>query len=757
MSARDAAVVDFDPSRPDPGDVAGELVAGGEWEPGVAHRRPDATFGAALVVPGIGGRLVLPIVDARQPRIAMTVTFWVRWGELISGASEEPSDDQPSDDTPAPLVALNLTRQRSRRTRIDVELGDERFGATVDLDTPTVPAGAALDPGGWHHLAILWDGPTRTARLLIDSAVVAEHPTLVDHLPFRRDARVVVAKPKRGVRRLRVGPLRLHRARRAVADLTAERLADLAAHPTVDESAPLAFRLSDAADEPTLSLTDDDAPGRPLHVVLENRSPFAVSLPRADAGLELRFRPGAVAGEAHHWVDPGSTRWRIESSHRPDGGTSLFLSPTEALELAPGATTAITLDHVRAAGYAGAHGTYVELCYPHPHHPELRCVRTSVARVVGRRGRRRSPLRFGMIGDAVLRHDGLTANTLRLYVANASPSRAVELRAPGDGVGTTFVLSVDAGEPDQPWALATTDQLLAAQVSTDPPDWRVEVEALDESPEWILTPIRTHVLEPGQPPIEIIVAHLFSDPGPAGRSRVTLRMENVPGYWDDERGVDVEKSRVRRDGPRADLEVGGDLRVDGALRDRYGELVPPGTIVMWHGAVADIPPGWVLCDGRAGTPDMVGRFVRGADPDGPIGGYGGSDLRSLTVEHLPEHTHVVSVVSPRSRTVIGGAEFVDARRQRVDLVTPLLTALGALRPTVSGLAVLHDILSLLHQDTERQFAALEAAATVAAYAPRETQNALVHSHPPDRAVGERIDVRPAFYELCYIMKRPVPS
>ena len=44
-----------------------------------------------------------------------------------------------------------------------------------------------------------------------------------------------------------------------------------------------------------------------------------------------------------------------------------------------------------------------------------------------------------------------------------------------------------------------------------------------------------------------------------------------------------------------------------------------GLIIIWSGAIVDIPAGWVLCDGNNQTPDLRDRFVLGAgdtfDPD----------------------------------------------------------------------------------------------------------------------------------------------
>lgn len=47
--------------------------------------------------------------------------------------------------------------------------------------------------------------------------------------------------------------------------------------------------------------------------------------------------------------------------------------------------------------------------------------------------------------------------------------------------------------------------------------------------------------------------------------------------------------------------------------------IPSGVIVIWSGALVNIPAGWTLCDGNNGTPDLRTRFVIGAggilDPD----------------------------------------------------------------------------------------------------------------------------------------------
>ena len=63
------------------------------------------------------------------------------------------------------------------------------------------------------------------------------------------------------------------------------------------------------------------------------------------------------------------------------------------------------------------------------------------------------------------------------------------------------------------------------------------------------------------------------------------------------------------------------LTIDGALLSVRNEslclnaLGLRGVIVLWSGAISVVPPGWGLCDGSQGTPDLRDRFVVGARVD----------------------------------------------------------------------------------------------------------------------------------------------
>lgn len=48
-----------------------------------------------------------------------------------------------------------------------------------------------------------------------------------------------------------------------------------------------------------------------------------------------------------------------------------------------------------------------------------------------------------------------------------------------------------------------------------------------------------------------------------------------------------------------------------------------GIIVLWSGAIADIPAGWALCDGTLGTPDLRNKFIVAAGDVYDPGDFGG--------------------------------------------------------------------------------------------------------------------------------------
>ena len=77
----------------------------------------------------------------------------------------------------------------------------------------------------------------------------------------------------------------------------------------------------------------------------------------------------------------------------------------------------------------------------------------------------------------------------------------------------------------------------------------------------------------------------------------------------------------------------GSITIDG------GSTIPSGLIVMWSGTEANIPSGFVLCDGNNGTPNLTDKFILGRSAGTNTNSTGGSNTVTLASGNLPSHTH----------------------------------------------------------------------------------------------------------------------
>jgi hypothetical protein len=84
----------------------------------------------------------------------------------------------------------------------------------------------------------------------------------------------------------------------------------------------------------------------------------------------------------------------------------------------------------------------------------------------------------------------------------------------------------------------------------------------------------------------------------------------------------------------------------------YDMAFPPGTIMMWwdSGSTNEtgVPPGWILCNGQNGTPDLRNRFPLGwnAATDGtrPMDSKGGAETVTLSIQQMPSHNHTIQAM-----------------------------------------------------------------------------------------------------------------
>ena len=131
----------------------------------------------------------------------------------------------------------------------------------------------------------------------------------------------------------------------------------------------------------------------------------------------------------------------------------------------------------------------------------------------------------------------------------------------------------------------------------------------------------------------------------------------------EERVARLEERFAGAERDRPDPWVGQSLAPPGPMPALAGprlfpDEVPSGVVVMWGGAIVDIPYGWTLCDGGNdslgnATPDLSSKFIVGykaADGDyGALGGTGGFKLHGPTENNHTDHTiggRVYTVTDP---------------------------------------------------------------------------------------------------------------
>lgn len=91
------------------------------------------------------------------------------------------------------------------------------------------------------------------------------------------------------------------------------------------------------------------------------------------------------------------------------------------------------------------------------------------------------------------------------------------------------------------------------------------------------------------------------------------------------------------------LTVNGNLSVPGPSTVSGFGTIPLGGIILWSGAINQIPAGWALCNGQTvngrTTPNLQDRFVVGAGSAYGVGNVGGAGAITLSVDQLPPHSH----------------------------------------------------------------------------------------------------------------------
>lgn len=99
--------------------------------------------------------------------------------------------------------------------------------------------------------------------------------------------------------------------------------------------------------------------------------------------------------------------------------------------------------------------------------------------------------------------------------------------------------------------------------------------------------------------------------------------------------------------------------------------IPANIVIIWSGAIIDIPEGWLLCNGQNGTPNLKNRFVVGSGSKYILEETGGS-ANSLNIAH----THSDATTSSAPNHVHANTVFIPANPNANANGTTFLSALG---------------------------------------------------------------------------------
>ncbi len=94
-----------------------------------------------------------------------------------------------------------------------------------------------------------------------------------------------------------------------------------------------------------------------------------------------------------------------------------------------------------------------------------------------------------------------------------------------------------------------------------------------------------------------------------------------------------------------------------ATQGMLNSPVPQGSIILWSGQLSTVPPGYAVCDGTQGTPDLAGLFIMGAGAQtGQPAPYasGGSTMTGPGGTHTHTANNGSAVLTPSTLAVAAG-------------------------------------------------------------------------------------------------------
>ncbi|MEM9686922.1 MAG: tail fiber domain-containing protein [Bacteroidota bacterium] len=389
-------------------------------------------------------------------------------------------------------------------------------------------------------------------------------------------------------------------------------------------SYPIDFELYDKDTQNVLYI--EDTSDQTLTLEITNASTQTIALENLGGDVSstnyhfaLRFRPGTLS-PASLGEDVNSpeiqlaantaTNWEmLLSPADPSGMDVIYIkSSTTDLSMDPDASQTIVFNYVGADAGQGARGTRVELLYTNmTYSGETEIIssnREIHLSVINHRGKQNIPLHVGFVGDNGVINDSSAENELILRFSNtlvydATNSDLSDLTFSYNAEETSrskIILSFDVGTSSgfDDWALGDSDDIAGIEITQTGTEWVITAPAQGETPEWIIYPNGADKVLYGRSHPDPNDADAFLDDYfdlnitklttafPAGHTHLHIQYENIPGYWDGQMKVVIEKRGliyhrdkvgIRTLEPEGELDIHGDLTFNGQTeRKIYGDI-----------------------------------------------------------------------------------------------------------------------------------------------------------------------------------------
>ena len=323
-------------------------------------------------------------------------------------------------------------------------------------------------------------------------------------------------------------------------------------------SHPISFHLLNLDNNSVLGIFDGKGQTSKLEIKNTSRREWLLKelsgTPGADNHhFELKFRPGTLVTTTPVTLD-ANTDWKISAPTATSDGISFYLLSTKRVTVKENDRTFVNLHNLSADPRGGARGSRVELKWTN----KLEYVGSAADKdlpaghrvqhlsIVNERGEKRVPLMVRVVSSDRVMNDGVAVNKLTLRIFSLLKQGNVDLYPKsGEQEASKFIFTFDVPktEEDKAWTLASLSQLKAIKINAVPEAIKPGDDSQGLSPSWWITPGSAVFSLTPTNFIDVTLDNIKTS-NPAGKVNLYIHYENIPGYWDGNFVLLVEKSPV---------------------------------------------------------------------------------------------------------------------------------------------------------------------------------------------------------------------